>query len=158
MKMRADTYFLMALMAAMLVAIWDSLRAEQVYAKLVPLMLSSVIFVLAAVALVRSFLPKSRTGIETEQGDTDEGEEAGGTPRGYMIAGLWTVGFFLGIYLLGLILAIGLFVFSYTKSHGTGWLVSVVLTVFTLGFAYGIFELALRVGLYQGLLFMWLGY
>lgn len=158
MKMKADTYFLMVIMATMLVAIWDLLRIEQVYAKLVPLILTSVIFVLATVALVKSVLPKSRTDIAVVQGDTDEGEEARGSLRGYMAAGLWTVGFVLGIYLLGLTVAIGLFVFSYTKSHGTGWLMSAILTVFTLGFAYGIFEIGLRMRLYKGLLFIWLGY
>jgi len=158
MKMRADTFFIMAIMGTMLVAIWDLLRMEQVYAKLVPLILSSVVFVLAAVALAKSVLPKSRTGTVVFRDDTDEREEARSSLRGYMAAGLWTIGFVLGIYLLGLTVAIGLFVFSYTKSHGTGWLMSAILTVFTLGFAYGIFGLALGMGLYKGLLFIWLGY
>jgi hypothetical protein len=158
MKIRGDTYFLMAITAMMLVALWSLFQIKQVYAKLVPLILSSAVFILAAVALVRSVLPKNGAGTAVSQDDTDEREEAGSSLRGYVAAGLWTVGFFLGIYLLGLTIAIGLFVFSYTKSHGTSWLMSIILTVLTLAFAYGIFEVGLSVRLYKGLLFIWSGY
>ena len=157
MKMRGDTYFLMAITALMLVALWSLFQIKQVHAKFVPLILSSTVFILSVVALVRSILPKNGAGTAVPQDDKDEREEAGSSLRGYVAAGLWTVGFFLGVYLLGLTIAVGLFVFSYTKSHGTGWVMSVILTVLTLAFAYGIFEVGLSVRLYKGLLFVWLG-
>ena len=158
MRITADSYFLMAIIATSLVAIFSLLGMEQFYAKLVPFILSSAVFVLASVALLKNMASRGRTGLAVDQDDINGRKEAKGSLRGYVAAGLWTISFFSGIYLLGLIIAIGLFVFSYTKSHGTSWLMSIILTVSTLAFAYGIFEVGLSIPLYKGLLFIWLGY
>jgi len=68
------------------------------------------------------------------------------------------VGFFVAIYLLGFIIAIPLFILAYMKAHGTRWLAAITFAILTPTIIYGIFELALGVVLYRGLLFAWLGY
>jgi hypothetical protein len=158
MKMKADTYSLVAIMAAMLVAMYSLFQIKQTHATLVPLIISIAVFILATVALVKSVLPENKAGTALPRVDTEEREEAGGSLRRHVVAGLWILGFFLSIYVLGLRIAIGLFVFSYMKLHGTSWWMSILLTVLTLVFAYGVFEIGLSVRLYKGLLFAYLGY
>lgn len=157
MKMRADAYFLMAIMAMMLIAIWALVRTPSLSAKLIPLIISSAVLVLAAVALVNSVRPKRRA-VTTAKQDSEDATKESMPLRGLLAAGGWIVGFFLGIYLLGLVAAIGLFVFSYMKSHHVGWLTSIILTVFILAFTYGIFQVGLRIQLYEGAILIWLGY
>ena len=58
-----------------------------------------------------------------------------------------------GIYLLGFLIAVPLLVFTYMKQHGTSWLLTIIFTVIVPALVYSIFELLLRIDLYQGLLF-----
>ncbi|MBA7662014.1 hypothetical protein ES703_70037 [subsurface metagenome] len=75
--------------------------------------------------------------------------------RGYMVIEAWLVGFVLAIYLLGFFIAIPLFLLSYTKSHGTRWVVAVTCAILIPVFVYSLFEFTLGVELYRGLLFTW---
>lgn len=158
MKTRGETYFLVVVAAVALVSILTLARMEQFYAKIIPLVFSSLVFIFAIVLLWETFVSSKRAGAVVTQSETDRGKEGGSNLRGYMTAWSWMVGFVLGIYLLGLVIAGGVFVFSYSKSHGTNWIISTVLTVLTFAFAYGVFEVALRMPLYKGLLLTWVGY
>ena len=70
----------------------------------------------------------------------------------------WIAGFVLGIYLLSFIIAIPLFMLSYMRWLGTSWRTTIIFTLLTPAIIYGAFEVALRIELYRGLLFTWLGY
>ena len=153
MNLRGSSYFLMIIMAVMLTVIISSLRMEYLASKLLPLIIGGFVFILAAVALWREIVARGRPeAAVTGEAQTME-QEAGVGLRRYLLAGAWVLGFFLAIYLAGFIIAIPLFILAYMKSHGTGWLATIIFTVLTPVLIYGIFELALKVDLYPGLLF-----
>lgn len=158
MKIRGSSYFYIVIMVIMLVVIGLSLGMEYFESKLLPLIIGGIVFVLAAVGLRKEILVGDEHEATVTEGDETRREETGVSWRGYLLAGAWVAGFFLAIYLLGFIIAIPLFILSYMKAHGTRWLLAIIFAILTPLLIYGLFELALRVVLYRGLLFTWLGY
>jgi hypothetical protein len=130
---------------------------EEFASKLLPLVISSAVFILSAIKLGRDILSRDEQGVTATEGETGGEKGAKGGWLGYLAAGAWGVGFFLAIYLLGFMIAIPLFVLAYMKSHGTRWFVAITFAVLTPLLIYGVFELALRVTLFRGSLFAWLG-
>jgi hypothetical protein len=57
----------------------------------------------------------------------------------------WLIGLFASIHVIGFPVALPLFVFLYCKTYGGGWLLSLTLSLLTLGFLYGVFERVLHV-------------
>jgi hypothetical protein len=57
----------------------------------------------------------------------------------------WLWGLFFAVHLIGFPIALPLFVFSYVKLYGGGWLTAVLLTALTWGFLYGIYDHLLNV-------------
>ncbi len=159
MKLRPSSYSLIAIMVIALAFIVSSLRLEYFESKLLPLLFGSAVFILAAVELSRELGTKAKPGNEVGGGNEAEaGAEAGVGARSYLIAGGWIVGFLVGISLFGFVIAIALFIFSYMKTHGTRWLVAIIFAVITTAVLYGVFDVLLGVDLYQGLIFLRLGY
>ncbi len=153
MKIRGSSYFLIVIMIIMLVIIGLSLRMEYFESKLLPLVIGSAVFVLAAIGLGREIMAGGEREATVARGETTTREETREGWRGYLLAGAWVAGFFLAIYLLGFIIAIPVFILAYMKSHGTRWLAAIAFAILSPLVIYGVFELALRVILYRGLLF-----
>lgn len=139
------TYFLLVIMAVLLIVIVSSLRTESLYSKLLPLAIASCGLVLALVQLAKELLGKEAAA-KTET-------EGKGYWRGFFLAAAWLVGYTLFIYLLGFIIATFLFILAYMKSHAFGWFLTITVTVLTTALVYGVFILALQFHLYEGLLF-----
>jgi len=57
----------------------------------------------------------------------------------------WIAAFFAAIHLVGFLAAVPLFVFSYTKTYGGGWLLSAALGALAGGFVYSLFNVLLHV-------------
>jgi len=57
----------------------------------------------------------------------------------------WLWGLFFAIHLIGFPIALPLFVFSYVKLYGGGWLTALLLSVLTWGFLYGLYDYLLSV-------------
>ncbi len=57
----------------------------------------------------------------------------------------WILGFYATIHLVGFLPAVPLFVFSYTKVYGGGWLLSALLAALSWGFVYSLFDILLHV-------------
>ena len=57
----------------------------------------------------------------------------------------WLWGLFLAIHLIGMPIALPLFVFLYTKLYGGSWTAALILAGGTWGFLYGVFEQLLHV-------------
>ena len=57
----------------------------------------------------------------------------------------WILGFFAAIHIVGFLAAVPLFVFSYTKFYGGGWLLSAALGAMSWGFVYFLFDVLLHV-------------
>jgi Tripartite tricarboxylate transporter TctB family len=72
--------------------------------------------------------------------------------RSGLSAGVWIVSFFFAIWLFGFIISIPIFVISYMKSHGARWRAAILYGCVTLIVVYGIFDWALEIKLYRGLL------
>lgn len=70
----------------------------------------------------------------------------------------WLFGFFLGIWILGFNIAVGLMMFTYLKFQGKeSWVLSISLTVIAWLFYYGLFVRLLNLPFPEGLLIGWLG-
>ncbi|MFC1893793.1 tripartite tricarboxylate transporter TctB family protein [Chloroflexota bacterium] len=67
--------------------------------------------------------------------------------------GAWLVGFALFIYLLGFLIAVPLYTLFYMKQRGSRWLGAFVTAVLFTAIIYIVFEVALGVILYKGVLF-----
>ncbi len=152
--MKASSYFLIAIMAIMLVIIGFSLRMEYRTSKLLPLTVGGIVFVLAAIQLGKEL----RSGNATPDSETSATVETGGERRRLLVAAAWVVGLFLSVWSLGFMMTIPLFLLVYMKSHGIRWLVTIAFAVLMTALSYVVFELLLRVELYRGLLFTWLTY
>jgi len=148
MRLRPSSYFLLAVLAVTLAIVVRSLSFPRPETKLLPLIIGGLVFILAAIELVRELRAKAKPQKETRV-------EARENLRPYFVVGAWIAGFFVAIYLLGFIIAIPLFVLSYIKSRGIGWLTATSLAVLTTIFIYVVFEWFLKVDLSQGLLLSW---
>ena len=157
MKLKGSAYSLIVIMVLMLVVIAASLRMEEFQAKMLPITYGIIGFVLAAIGLTNELTVKKRTKVTTTGDKTGEAEQAEESGRGLLMAGTWIVGLFLGLYLLGIMLALPIYFFSYMKTHGVSWLTTIVFTIVIPAFIYILFVVVLEVRLHPGLIFIWLG-
>lgn len=149
MKIRSGAYSYIAVMVIMLVFIGLSLRMEYFSAKVIPLVIAGLSFSLAAIGFAREVWGKTKSELVSDMGGGAETAEGWFQ---YLVIGLWGAGFFLAIYLLGFFIAMPLFIFSSMKFRGTRWWVAILFAIITPAFIYGLFELALQIELYRGLL------
>jgi len=158
MKITGRSYFLMGIMLFVLFVLgWSLFVMEYFESKLLPLLIGSIVLVLAAVQLGIEITTKREPEI------IEGGDEGGGTEvqeedaRQYLIHGAWVGGFVLGIYVLGFTAAVFLFLLLYMRQLGTKWREAIIYAVIFTVFIYGLFEAMLDIDLYRGLLFDWLG-
>lgn len=153
-KVKGSSYFLLVIMAVMLLVVGSSLRMVYFKSKLLPIVVGSIVFILAAVELRKeacAVADLTSTGV----GAAVTGE-AQRRRLAYYSTAAWVLSFLVAIYLIGFLIAIPLFIVFYMKSHQLRWTTSVVFAVVTWAFVYGVFELAVGIELYRGLLFtMW---
>jgi hypothetical protein len=116
-----------------------------VRASIVILLLGSIGIVLTTVQLISDF--KVLRGADRKAGrPTFEVEALEYQGRwGSLEIWAWLWGLFLAIHLIGMPIALPLFVFLYTKLYGGSWTVALLLTAGTWGFLYGVFEQLLHV-------------
>jgi hypothetical protein len=153
MKLRGDSYLFIVVMVMALAVIGLSLRMEYFSSKLLPVLISIIVFVLAGIGLGRQTLVGGNLEATATVGETSKKEETGREWLGYLLQGAWVVVFFLAIYLLGFMISIPLFVLFYMKSFGTRWRVAIIFAVLTPALIYALFQFALGIDLYPGLLF-----
>jgi len=160
MKMGANSYTYVAVLVLALVIIALSMQLKYLSTKQLPLIIGGIIFVVAAIGLVRDIRARNKPKTAATNGKTvDETEtEINESWYGYALNGAWVLGFFLGITFLGFILAIPVFLIVYLMVHGMKWYSATIFAVLTSAIVYVVFVLALDLDLYKGLLFIWLGY
>lgn len=143
MKLRgASSYVLIAIALIAVVFFVVSLSYHSYKSKLLPMIFSGIIFILAVIQLWQ----------ESKQGQKQKKDKKKEHWRPVLAHATWIVGFALGIYLAGFVAAIPVFVLAYTKSHGGKWLGSIIFAVLLAGFCYGAFKYLLNVDLYPGAL------
>ena len=156
MKVKGSSYFYIVIMGVMLFVIATALMMEYFESKLLPLVIGGAVFILAAIGLSSEISARSRQETAITDREVSEKKETRENWHGYMANGGWVAGFCLVIYLLGFIIAIPLFILAYMKSHGTRWFVAITFAILLPTLIYSIFELALGINLYRGLLLTWL--
>ena len=156
MKLKGNTILFIAILVIMLAVIVSSLLMEYFESKLLPLMTSSAIFILAAMGLWRDIVKEYRPKEKVTEDDTGQREKDGEGWHGYLINASWIGGFALGVFFLGYFVTIPLFILFYMKRLGTSWRIATAFAVLTPLLLYFLFQLALQVEMYPGLLFKWL--
>jgi hypothetical protein len=157
-KLSGSSYSLIVVLVVMLAVIGLSLKLEYFASKFLPLLIGSVIFVLALIALVGEIKAGVSIEVTTSSSETDVEEKTSYDDRKYSPMAAWIAGFFLSIYLVGFIIAAPLFVGAYMKRHGSKWLSTVITTGIFTGIFYTVFNLALKADLYKGQLLKWIGF
>lgn len=155
-KLTSSSYSLIVVMLVGLVVVALALGMPLV-SKLLPLIFGSAIVILAAIEFCYDISVRNRAVATVIKDKVEQTEENKETLRAYLPIGAWIVGFLLVIYLLGLLIACPLLVFSYMKRHGTSWLTAIISAIVTPVVVYFGFQIALEIDLYPGLLFSWLG-
>ena len=159
MKLTSNAYLYIVILAIMLfVILWSLLGMEFFESKLLPLLFSSIVFILAAIGLGNEVMAGGKRKTGATKSEESRREESGEKWGGSLLNLAWFSGFILGIYFIGFIIAIPLFILTYMKWLGTRWVVAIIWAIVTPAVIYGVFEVALGIDLYRGLLLNWLSY
>jgi len=151
MKTKPGLYCLIVIILLMLGVLITSAGFRQIEAKLLPMVVAGVVLFLSVIELVRE--AKGNKGSPSQKESAAGADEASkGLLGRYLYEGAWIIGFFLGIYLVGFLAAMALFILAYLKLHGRRWLISIIMAVTVTLFSYATFYL-LGVDSYPGLLF-----
>ncbi|MFC1907020.1 tripartite tricarboxylate transporter TctB family protein [Chloroflexota bacterium] len=157
MKLRGDFYLFIVLISIMLfIIVWSLVAMEDLESKLLPIIFSSAILILSAIGLFRNIKAGSQPDATLTEGVAVENQETAESWRGYLPHGVWVVGFSLGIYFLGFMISIPLFVSAYMKYLGRRWIAAIIFAVLAPVVIHVAFELALEIDLYKGLILTWL--
>ena len=151
------TLFSASIVVLLGLALWQS-RNFGYRAGLFPWAIGFPVLALAIVQLGKELL-----GFEKKPRATEFGLEVGpeispelAYRRTLAILG-WTIGFFVGIWLLGFSLAVPTTIILYLKFAKEKWPITLALALVAWLFFYGLFDYALHVPFPDGQLFLWLG-
>ena len=151
MKSRGNFYFLIFVIVAMLAVFILSALQKYYESKLLPMIISGIVLILAGIGLGREMAGGGAT--RGKKVDEDQMIVSGSEWRRILLALTWLTGFILIVFLIGFIVAIPIFVAAYMKTHGTKWFTAITFAVISTAFMYGVFEIAMKVTLYRGILF-----
>lgn len=130
-----------------------SLTYEYTAAKIVPLIVCSVVILLSSTGLTGEILKRKKySGANQTQSENENKVEL--SWRRYAIVGAWLIGLLLIIFLFGFYIAVPLFLISYMIVHKTKWHIALSISVVTSIILYTVFIFLLRVHVYQGILFI----
>lgn len=151
MEIKPKSYFLIGIMAVMIVVVVLSIRFRYWEAKTLPLLISSFVLLLAAWELRAELRSEDKRSESTPRPHKED--EADGELHRFCSAIGWSLGFCIGAYLLGFLIAIPLFTFSYLKVQGRNLVTSLSFAAILLGFIYLSFEFLMRAQLFRGVIF-----
>lgn len=154
MKGKTELYWLAFVVLLMFLVIGMAAGFRYIEAKLLPLILGITILALALVQSGRVLV--SKAGKQETKADGGHGEavkSAAEQQRRFAGALGWIVGFAVGVYLLGYLIAVPIFVLVYSRVHGQGWFSAAAYALLADLMTYGVFEFGLRVHLFEGVLF-----
>jgi hypothetical protein len=116
-----------------------------VRASIIVLLLGSIGIVLAAMQLVFDFTALRRGNSKLERPTFEVAALEHQGRWGSLEIWAWLWGLFFAIHLVGMPIALPLFVLLYVKLYGGGWILAITLAAGTWGFLYGVFEQILHV-------------
>ena len=148
-------YFYIIIILFILVMIVSAVPMRFLSSKLVPLAVAIPLFFVAVTGFTREVMRHREPEARTETAiDEDEGGITLEQPvlKSYLPITAWILGFAVGIYIIGLVVAMPAFILAYMKTHGIGWLTGIITATITTVFIWVVFELVLYIELYRGLL------
>ena len=149
MKLKGGFWVALFFLALGLFGIIQSLTFGYWESMVLPLAISIIISILAAVEVARELLKRREAGQEATA--EDSGAKAERRRLGLILG--WAAGFCLAVYLLGFYISIPVFAFAYLKWRRRSWLAAVIFAAALLAFSYAVFAIGLKVPLYKGLIF-----
>ena len=152
MRIRPSSYFLIFILLLMVVVIVATAPLRYIEAKILPLAIAGFVFVLAAIQLAREMLTKDESQPAPA---TEQPQQKSEVVSRFGVTMGWVVGFLLGIYFFGFLIAIPVFVLSFLRVRGQGWTTVIIFAAVATAFIYA-FEIGLGVDLYRGLILGWL--
>jgi hypothetical protein len=159
--MKPSSYLLVLIIIVSVVFGGVSLTYASIKMKLLPVIVSGLIFVLAVAELIREILANRRpVAKEPREAKDSTGEtineqmglEDTSDIRGDMVGFAWLMGMIVSTYLVGFLVSIPLFVLIYLKTHGINWLMSSIMAVIAVAFTHIVFVKVMQVQLYDGLI------
>ena len=152
MKIKGSFWVAIFFLLLGLFGITQSLTFRYWESMVLPLAISSLLFILAAVEVGKELLRRDNREAAVEKKTGKEGLNKIEIRRlGWVFS--WAAGFSLAIYLLGFYIAIPVFSFAYLKWRGKSWLAAIIFALAMLAFIYPVFEIGLKAPLYKGLIF-----
>ncbi|MDP2646077.1 MAG: tripartite tricarboxylate transporter TctB family protein [Desulfobacterales bacterium] len=149
MKIRPSAYFAIVTLILSATLVVYSLTFSYLEPKLLPVLIGSVLFLLAGMQLIRELRMPEKT-----QGPDVPADDAPAYPlKQCWPSAAWLAGLCLALYLLGFMVSIPVFVLSYIQSRGRGWVPAIVVAASLTVFIYIVFVMFLQVDLHRGLLF-----
>jgi len=153
--------FLIVLLIAMIGSFNYSERA-----RLIPLVICIGVSLLIVIVLIGERYPTLIRSFDSSLADVSRGTSKGKLLsqsatrseqvmlRKALIICAWLVGFFVLIYLTGFLIAVPIAVLTFLKIWGrVPWVKTIVITAVTWGFIYSLFEVIMKVDLFEGILF-----
>lgn len=149
MKIKSSSYFLIGILVVIAVAIGIAVSMRYWEDKILPLIIGSLVFVLAAVQLLLELRSKkeSEKVVKEEQADTKA------VNRNILTGIGWITGATIGVYILGFLIGIFLFIIAYIKVGTKRWVPAIIIAAVTTAFIYLSFEFAMEFELYRGLIY-----
>ena len=151
-----DVIFTSSVVIVLAMALWQS-RNFGYRAGLFPWAIGFPVLALALAQLGLELAGKTRRTVSSE------GDVAADLPRDVVYSRTasiigWMLGFLIAIWLLGFSLAVPVTTVLYLKTTGREkWPITIILTLISWGFFYGLFDYSLRIPFPEGQLFLWLG-
>lgn len=145
MKIQPSSYYLIFILIVTGIAVGISLSFGSFTATLLPAIAGSTVFLLAAIQLLKELRTR-----EKQQKAADE-QQMTREDRINLLG--WLLGFPIAVYLVGFQIIMPLSIFLFLKLRGRSWLIAIVVAAATTILLYGIFQFALKIDLWNGLLF-----
>jgi hypothetical protein len=158
MKLSGNSWLYILIMIFMMAVFGVSLSMKYTASKLLPMIVSGIVFVSAAMGLKEDISAAAKANTDSTEGKVGKKKTSKMDWHGNIVQTSWVAAFFLSIYFFGFLISIPVFVLAYMKTFGTRWLVAIIFAVLTPAIIYVVFERAMGVDLYRGALFEWLGY
>lgn len=164
MKVKPICYVLIGIIIFAAVFLFISLSYGPIKVKLLPSLSSGFVLVLSAILLgleLSSAKKKGKTE-DKHQDSSEEDENEAGESKSSLVSNLisfaWLVGLVAGIYLVGFLFSIPVWIISYLKVRGKGWLQTFAIAIGTTGMIYVLFIVLLQANLYEGIILKALNY
>ena len=141
-----------AIILLMVMVIGSSLALRHVQSKILPLVISGIVLILAAVALGTETCRGRLSEVTPAAEKGGEEEDFGGSWSRYWVGMGWLAGFLVAIYLVGFLIAMPLFILLSMRRLGAKWLSATLFAGLTTALMHGIFDVLLRVTLHRGFL------